>query len=782
MGSVQQQVEVTEKKKNDFVGVDVRRLDVVPKVTGEAIYTRDMTRARVLVGKIKRSPHPHARILGIDTLHAKSIPGVRTVITGNDFPKSIEAETPPLARGEVLYHNQSVAAVAADSELIALRALDSLDVNYEPLPAVFDPVVAMSDTPPTVIHPVDDAKEGPNVSKHIRVRHGSSFTQVAKSADVIVENEYSSSVESHMQLEPLTFLAQPDIDGGVTIWGTTTGPHKIRVEVAAYLGISQDLVRANVPYLGGWFGSKEESHVAAICALLSIKSRRPVKLSLSREETMTATGVRHPSRIRVTDAVSFTGKIVGRKVIGIYDGGAYSSLGNEVLRNGVLTAISVYDIPNVEIDVYRVHTNRVPGTPKRDPMGYQMIWAVECQMDLIASRLKLNPVEFRLVNALRQGNKNALGEVMESIDPELCLSSVSAAIGLGDQRRQVGPWIQGKGVALAAKWALAGPHQAMVKVRNSGQVEVWASVVENGGGSTTGIAQIAASEFIIPIEDVVMMSLHYGADSLSTGVTTGASGARQLVHVGRAVQLACQDAKRQILEEASPRMGIPIEFLEVGGGRVYAAKDPNKSMGISDFFEHAHLFASSVYLRGEDGFVGFGLDSEKTGVLDPETGIVRGGRVSQYYSDSAQAAEVWVNTETGRVKVSKIVAAQDVGKAMNPQLVRRQIVGGVMIGLSAALSEEFILSDGKIANANLADYKVVSAVDAPEIEPMILEIPFKDGPFGAKEGGEGATLPTAPAIRNAIHDATGVWVNDLPMTPERILDALESAKANQGKF
>jgi CO/xanthine dehydrogenase Mo-binding subunit len=544
------------------------------------------------------------------------------------------------------------------------------------------------------------------------------------------------------------------------------------------LGMDPYKIRVKTPFLGGWFGSKEESHLAAVCAKLALRCLRPVKLELTREETITATGVRHPSKIIIKDGVNREGRILARQIRAIYAGGAYSAVGNHSFRNS-LYCVALYKIPNFQMDVYRVYTNRVPGTPKRGPIITQLTWAIECQMDYLASKLGMDPIEFRLKNILHEGDVNAIGEKMASISHDRCLFEVAKSIGWGKQKPKAsGPWRFGRGVAIGAKGGPTGdPHEAMVRVRSTGKVEVWADLVENGQGISTTIAQIVATEFGIPPEEVVVMSLAYGSDSILFGLSGGASASRQLVKLGKAVVLACRDAKMKVTGAASRKLSAKPSQIEVSGGKAFVKNDPNRSISLSNLFTEATIVGKlkAPFVQGQD-FIGYGLYYEEPGRFDSKTGKLVSGLHSPYYSNAAQAMEVAVNVETGHIKVLKVAAAMDVGKAIHPEIVRGQISGSTVMGLSAALSEELQFEEGRILNANLADYKILTAVDVPEIDTIIVETAYGEGPFGAKNAGEVGALPTAASLRNAVHDAVGVWINDLPMTPERVLVALESSK------
>jgi carbon-monoxide dehydrogenase large subunit len=774
--TAQEQVSVEQEPK--IIGAEIERVDARVKVTGRALYTRDLRIPYMLHGKIKRSPYPHARIISIDTTKAREIPGVRAVITAKDFPVREGVDTPVLAYDEVLYVNQSVAAVAAESQKVAEMAVEAIRVDYEELPAVFDPEVAMSDNPPTVLRHPGEKTVRPNVARHLPLRSGNVEESFAR-ADFVVENKYTTSPESHFQMEPLSFMAQPEPNGIVTLWCVGSGAHRIRAEVARYLGVDPHSVRVKVTFLGGYFGPKDELVPASICAMLALKTNRPVKLDLSREESVAASAVRAASVIRIKDGVMKDGKIVARQITAVYNGGAYSSLGSHVLGRGALAATDVYNIPNMKMDLYRVYTNQLPNNPKRAPIGTQMVWGVESQMDYLASLLKIDRVKFRLLNTLHNGDTNVLGEKMENISSEESLLEVSRRIRLNEKRPPSGPWRLGKGIALAAKWSGGGVGQAWVQVTDTGRVILSVDVVENGQGTYTGITQLAAAEFGISPSDVILLPLINGSDSAVSGLGPGATASRQMSIAGSAVIAACRDAKRKVVEVAAKRLGCSPTDLDVRGKRIHRHDNPAWSMEISDLFTQVPLEAVEITSAGfvEDGdLVGYGTKYRKIGKQDSVTGKAVGGRLTPYYVTVAQAAEVSVNIETGQIKVHKIVASMDVGKAINPTLVRGQIAGSVAMGLNAALTEEVVFTSGRVANANLADYKLISTVDAPEIETIIFETPFADGPYGAKSAGEPSMLPTAAAVRNAVHDAVGVWINDMPMTPERVLDALRNAK------
>ena len=765
------------EEHSELVGASIPRIDSLQKVRGSVIYPTDIQIQGMLYAKIKRCAMPHARIKLVDVSRAESIDGTKAAISGRDFPVLNSLATPPLARGEVLYAGQGVAAVASTDSSSLERAIEAIEVEYDELHAVLDPEDAMLD------HILVRASEGKsNIGAHLKVRKGDA-DGTFKSAHRIIESDYSTALETHFQLEPLTFVARPDPDGGVTIWCTSSGSHRIQFSLSQYLQVDPHLIRVKIPLVGGWFGQREEAHVAAVCCRLALKSQRPVKLELTREETISTTGVRHPSKIHVRDALTKEGRISAREIRAVYDGGAYG--GSSLIRNSILAAVSVYDIPALKMDVFRVFTNRVPGVSKRAPIGTQMIWAIESHTEYAASSLGRDPVKFRLEHLLREGEENAIGENMSDISHDRCLIEVARDLGWNSKEGKnfesyngiAGPWRRGRGVAVGAKWSPMGvPVQVSVRIRETGKVEVSADLIEVGQGTYTSIVQMAADELGLSLSDVILLPFVNGSDSSSSGFATGASGSRQLVNVGNALLIAIRDAKNKIASKASTRLGVPVERIEVRSGLIFDKINRQNSIKISDLFTKFSYTSTEASFSQED-FSGAGTVFNKEGVMDRDTGrCVVGGQIASYYESVAQACEVAVNIETGQVLVEKFFAAMDVGKAINPELVKGQIIGSVAMGLSAALQEELVIENGRIVNANLADYKILSSLDAPKIKATILETFHPGGPFGAKSAGEASILPTAACVRNAIHDAVGIWLNDLPMSPSKVLLAL---RANQ---
>lgn len=747
------------------------RIDGIPKLTGRERYTRDIFLPFMLWAKVKRSPHPRARITEVNVSEAASIPGVKAIITGHDFPSIGTEETPALAIDEVNYVGQPVVAIAAINQKIAAEAIAAIDVEYEILPYISDPLEALFNPSVEIVHPNVSHKQ-PNVGKHIHVETGD-FDSAFTKADLLIEDEYSTSAETHFTMEPLSYVVEPKGDG-INVWAISSGPHKTQAELSRYLGMPMRRIRVTVPPMGGWLGSKEESHIAAICAMLAIRSGKPVKLELSREETIIDSATRHASIIKVSDAVSNNGIIIGRKILAVYDGGAYGIIGNVQLKNAILAAANVYNIKNFRLDAYRVFTNKTTASMKRAPLGLQMTFAIESQTDRIAYEMKMDPVNFRKMNFLHNGDESPLGECITGICHDEALEKTRSwrPGGSGEvsdsTQDTCSPWKSGVGFAVGAKWSIGGPFQASVRMNDDDTVEVWTGAVENGAGTLTGLAQITAEALGVSMDTVRMMPLFLGSDSSISGFEGGAAASRQTYNHGKAILIACDELKGKIARKAAKVLGTDPASVIVDG---YTARSGSKSIKVASLFTKVRLIAAtdiSVMTDSEE-LVGSGLWIDDIGQIDERTGQSIGGKkLSPYYISVCQKAEVSVNVETGEIKVDRIVAANDAGRAINPELVHQQIKGSVATGVSGAIGEGLVFEDGRYVNTSLADYKLLNAIDMPKIESIILEN-GSDGPFGAKGVGEASTMPTAAAIRNAIHDAIGVWINKLPITPADII-------------
>ena len=682
-----------------WCGKQLRRLDAEEKVRGEALYINDLRLPNMLYAKIKRSPYPHAIIKSINAENALRLKPVKAVVTGKDFCYTYTPEyPPPIAVDRVRFVGEAVAALAAEDEETARVAIEEIDVEYELLPFVLKAEEAMQENPPTLVH---ETKWGRNIASYVRVRVGN-LEKGFEESDVIVENTYTTQMVQHVPLGPLAVLTEYT-PTHLTVYVGSQNANDVHEAVCKYLGLPPSAVRViQMPYVGGWFGMKGDTELAAICAALSLKTKRPVKLQLTREEIFTTLAVRHPAKITIKDGVSKEGQLIARKIYAVFDGGAYARRSNILLRNVIFASTSVYKCKHFWLDAYRIYTNHVPSQNMRAPYGPQMIFAIESQMDVIAEKLGLDPLEFRLKNILKDGEKSVIGERIYNVDYERCLYEAKKRLTFEAEANL--PWKRGVGIAIGAKWSPANsPFTALARLKSDGKVEIWSHLVDVGEGIYTGIAQIAAQELKMNINDIIIIPYNYGADSLVELAGTGPSGSRQLYNCGNAVILACRDLKKRIIQLSSKLLSKAEEDLDFEEGYVVEAKSRSKLLHTSELFKevpHAGKFVKDVGV-----LIGWGLWYEALPELDKEYGTAIGDRVVAFYTPTAAGAQVLVNVETGEVKVEKLVVAVDVGRAINPAIVETQIIGGAIMGLGYAVSEELILDErGWIINPNLNDY------------------------------------------------------------------------------
>ncbi|MGA2874983.1 MAG: xanthine dehydrogenase family protein molybdopterin-binding subunit [Nitrososphaerales archaeon] len=768
------------------IGKSIPRIDSREKVTGAAVYSVDMKLPHMLYVKLCRSTLPHAEIVNIDVNKASQILGVRAILTAKDFPDVLFGaglnDTPIIARDKVRYVGEVVAAVAAESEDIATEAVEAINVEYKELPAIYDPEQSASEHPAAILHPnmfeykvaqrmpphLD--KKYPNVCNHVKVRKGDAESAF-KQADLIIENRFSTHLVHAVHMEPIAAIARAENDGTITVWSPTQSVYRTRYMLSDCLRMPQDRFRVIATEIGGGFGNKLNAvQCEAIATVISIRTKRPAKVNLTREEVFATTTTRHPFTIYIKDGVMKDGRIIARRMSAYLDGGAYSGgSGVSVARNAVFGSVNVYDIPNIMIDNFRVYTSRVPAGAFRGYGTMQVCWAIESQMNIIAEKLVMNPVKFRQLNLTQIGRPSAIGEIMQDQTIDSCLNELLHMIDFGAKSEAPFPWKVGKGVAVSEKHSAEPGSCATVIYRYDGHIDVWVSVDEIGQGTQTGIAQIVAEEFRVPMEKIRVGK----ADTYLTPYDSGALSSRQLINIGNAAILACRDLKKNICETFSKRFGAPPDTLTVASGRV-RTRD-GKEVDISDLYLKGKS-RYGIFLDKGGEFIGTGTWYLETGELDGETGMATLPRINTCYTSAATGAEVAVNTETGQIKIQRLVAVVDVGRAINPKLVEGQIEGGLSMGVSTSLYEEMLTQDGKVLNPDFKDYKMLNSGNAFPMVVKLLEIPSKDGPFGAKGAGEVGIVGVAPAIANAIYDAVGVRISDLPITAEKILTGLTASR------
>jgi len=770
-------------KELSVVGKGVHRVDDFEKVTGKAMYCEDFKTPGMCYGKLLKSPHPHAKILHIDTSKAENTYGVRAVVTGEDAPETgmILKDQYVIARDVVRYVGEPVAGVVADTEEIAEKALELIGVDYEPLPAIFDPEEAMKVNPSVVIHP-DLPKytkmvgkfhhrfipERPNVFQFWRGYQGD-VEKGFKEADFIIEDKFVTPRVQHSSLERYNIDAWLEPDGGITIRTKKQGIHPLRAQIASVYNLPVSKIRVLTSYIGGAFGETLTPWPELVAILLLLKSQRPIRLSFTREECFMNISHKPGEVIYIKDGVRKDGTILAREITTILDAGAYSDFAVILVRSGVRSAIGQYRLPNFRMHSYGVYTNLPKIGSLRGVTCPELVWAVEQQMDVIAEKLGIDPIEIRKKNFLKEGEKNCLGQTTHSIGAEECLNKVAEWIEWGKKGKlSEGPWKVGKGLAVGNQFTVADtPSFACVKVYRDGIIEVLHSLDELGQGINTVAAQIVAEEFGVSIKDVKVVR----GDTAVTPYDVWSASSRSTFYLGNAIYRACQDAKQQLFELAGRKLGMSDEALEIRDGTIWSRSKPDKSVTISD------LFVSAVgYMPMVTEILGRGQFDFYSELEDLETG--QSERWVAYYSYGAHGAEVAANVETGEIKIIRIAGCFDI-QPINPKMCEQQIEGGIGWGISHALYEEVITDNGKILNPNFTDYKMTSMNRVPtvgNIKAIIAPTPHQEGPYGAKGMGEMVSVPVLAALGNAFYDATGIRIKDLPLTPERVLKSIQGAR------
>jgi len=756
------------------IGKRLPRKDGLIKATGEAKYTADMVLPGMLYGKILRSPHAHARILNIDTSKARRLNGVRAVITGKetggrmfsqvDIPLKHPANKSPLAVDKVRFIGDEVAAVAAIDEDIAEEALELIKVDYEELPAVFDIENALRSGAPRI----HDHAEG-----NIGWREAYCFGDVERDlerSDFIREDEFSLPSVAHCALEPHCCLAKFDIYGKLTLWSSTQSVHRVRLGVAKLLNMRESDVRVIKPFVGGGFGGKHEMmDLEPICAFLSRAAGLPVKLALSREEVFIGTRLRHRAVFTLRTGFNKDGTLMAIDGKSIFDAGAYNANGVIANKLSAMHFSLAYRFSSVRYETLRVFTNNpIPGA-MRGFGAPQTDFAVESQLDMIAGVLAMDPTELMLKNAIRPNCTTHDNLVINSCGLTECISQAKEISRWNSKR---GKMPKGRGLGMGCGGFMSGtmnrcrdfePFSAsFASVNGDGTAELLVGAADIGQGSDTTLCQIVAEELGVKLDDVNIVS----ADTEITPIDQGTFASRITIMAGNAAKEAASRIKKRLFKAVGEKLEIHPDDLVAKDRRIYVKGTPHIGMS----------FAEAVILcqQSEGGrpIISEGhYDPGKRGYADTKSGASFDPPPA--FSFCSHTAEVVVDEETGLVKVCQMVPAHDLGVAINPMGAEGQLEGSIQMGLGYALSEEILWDKGKILNPSFLDYEFPTALDMPDVKSVLIETDDPEGPFGAKECGEGATTPVAPAITNAIHNAIGIRVKEIPLTPEKILDALE---------
>ena len=768
------------------IGRTYRRLDYETKVTGRAQYLADMQVPGMCHGRILRSPLPHARIKRIDISNALKVGGVLAIITRDDIirDEGIEPYYGPVFKDQTIvavekvrHVGDPVAAVAALTVDAADEAVRSIDVEYEELPAVLGVEDALKQNPVLVhdsvripdsgfadlaeLKPID----GTNICTHFKLNRGD-VRQGFAAADHIFEDTFTLPATQHSFLETHACIAAVEPGGRITVWATTQNPFVVRTQLANIFKVPVAKVRVVVPYLGGGYGGKVYPKVEPIAVALALKAGRPVRVVLSREEVF-YTITKHAASIRMKTGVKNDGTLVARECEIYLDTGAYAEIGPRVAKKSGYTAAGPYKISNLKIDSFSIYTNKPPAGAFRGFGVSQSAWAVESQMDIIAAALKVDPLELRKKNGYDEGDKFVTEETLRAVGLKECLDEVGKSIGWDSDKfkssKVQGPTKEtirrGKGLACMIKATITPSIScAVVKMNEDASLSIYAGTVEMGQGSETTLAQIAGKELGIPLSKIQVLGVD--TDVVPYDLTTSSS--RSTFHMGKAVQMAAQHIQQQLKQIVSTEYAVAEEQISFADGRI---RLPESTLNYADV----------MFKRfGMQGGTLIGEGQLKTSVKN-EFGEKS---TSAFWFLAAGAAEVEVDTETGKIKLLKYATAVDVGKAISPLGCRQQLAGAAITGIGQALFEEIAYDNGQLINPNLVDYVLPSLGDMPTvIDPIAVEVPDRNGPFGAKGIGESALIPVAPAIANAIYDACGVRVKDLPIKAEKIYLALEEAKA-----
>jgi CO/xanthine dehydrogenase Mo-binding subunit len=742
------------------IGRSLPRMEARAKVTGTAEYIHNLRLPGMLYGKIARSTIPHGRIRSIDTSAAAAITGVHRIVTAADI-RTVIAEPyygpafhdqPILAEGKVRHVGEPVAVALAADPHIAEEAAQAIAVDYERLPAVFDEVEAMNSaaivhdllkpagTFPDLAHLA--GRHDTNVALDFHLRRGDTEHAFAEAAHVF-EHIFRTQQVMHTPLEPHVSLAEVRGDT-VTVYSSTQTPSFVRIEIARLLGWPENRVRVKTAFLGGGFGAKVYSKLEPLAVALALLARRPVKLALSMEEQF-FTISRHASTFRIKSAVTADGHIAARHCEVFYNGGAYADIGPRVAQKSGFSAAGPYDIAAVAIDSREVYTNRPPAGALRGFGVPQLVWAYESHTDMMARALGIDPVEFRRRNLLRDGTAQATGTIMRDAAIAAVLDRLALRMG-GDQSFDHGsPTLKrGRGIAIGFKASISPTTSvATVAIAADGSCTLYCGTVDMGQGSTTAMAQIAAEVLGIEADSVRVVM----PDTDVTPYDMGTLGSRSIFHMGHAVRLAAEEA-RQKLAALAAETGVP----------------PGANLPVAELFRRKYGMQAGTV-------VGSGSYLPDYVPPDHDTGLTP--NATPFWMVGGAGAEVEIDTETGHIRVLRLITVADAGTPINPHIVETQLTGAAIMQLGFTLYESMEFTDGQLRNPSLAEYKIPGIRDLPErIEAELVDAAQESGPFGAKGVGETGTFAVSPAIANAIDDAVGVRLTELPITAEAVYRAL----------
>ncbi len=746
------------------VGKPLGRVEGPAKVTGGALYAADVNLPGMIWGKALRSPLPHARIMRIDTSEAERMSGILAVLTAKDFPDVLTGrrvyDMPVLARERVRFIGERVAVVAAEDPDAAEEALAHIEVEYEELPLVFDAQEAMKQGAP-LLHPAYRSyphapekyfSDLPNVHSHVTWQLGDVVQGFALAAHVF-EHTFTTHHVHQGYIEPHASMAAIDPDGRVHVWISNKMPFRSRELLADAVQIPQELILVHLVPIGGDFGGKGSLMDVPLCYQLARRTGRPVKMVMSYTEELMAGNPRHPTTIVLRTGVTREGKMVAREAKVIFNSGAYAGFKPTPVVNitGANQAAGAYGIPHVRIDAYSVYTNCVPAGHMRAPGDPQVSFAVESAMDMIAEAVGMDPIEFRRRNLLKDGDRLPTGHPVEHVKVQ---ETLDAAVH-GSRWSQ--PKLRssvGRGLAVAHRHIGTGDANARLSVEHDGTVTLLTTVPDTGTGSHTVLMQIVAEALSLPVEQV----------TVNVGTTdafeneSGAGGSRVTHVAGQATYQAAEELKGMICAAAAQVLGGRAEHVTLEGGRCVLQGAPERSLSLADVARAA-------------------LAHERPLRVQKFYSVSQSPHMTAF---SAQVVELEVDVETGMLKLLEVVTAHDVGTVINPLGHQGQIEGGLIQGIGSGMIEELRMEEGRVSTLSLGDYKIPNIKDIPSLKTVLVQETIGPVPFQGKSIGENSITPIAAAIANAVYDAVGVRICDLPITAEKVYQALQAKKMSEG--
>ncbi|MFO7951423.1 MAG: molybdopterin cofactor-binding domain-containing protein [Bacillota bacterium] len=756
------------------VGTSLPRKDAVEKVTGSAKFIEDLYIGPMLHAKIKKSTVAHGKIININTEKARSHPGVKAVLTGKEYPNRIGLyliDRNFLAVDKVRYWGEPVAVVAAVSEEAAKEGAEMIEVEYEELPGVFDPREGMKPDAPLIhedlgnyeIVPIFFPKPGTNIANHFKVRKGD-IEKGFEEADFVVENDYYVPQMQHVPIETHKAAAHWGADGKLTVWSTAQSPNVVRQLLAKSFEMPMHKIRVISNYIGGGFGCKAGASIEGLVVPLArMFPGHVVRIVFSREEDMQGSFTRQALYSKLKTGVRKDGRITALEYNMVWDGGAYTEYGVNIVRAAGYSSSGAYDIPNIKTDSYCVYTNNSIGGPLRGFGMSEMQWGIERQLDEIAKKLNMDPLEVRLINGMKEGSTTASGQEVHHVAYDKCLKTVADKIGWNKKEGKY----RGKGIAGLVKCPAQPSNaasSAIIRINEDGTAHVMVGASEMGQGMLTAMTQIAAEALNITTDRIEIKV----PDTDFTPYDWQSVGSRVTYTSGLAVKRAAEDALGQIYRIAADLMELPEDELTFDGNKIYWTKDKNRKATLREVADSCKKCTGEGIagpIIGRGSFVPNNMTN-----LDPETGQ---GNPGMFYCFGATGVEVEVDPETGKIKILQLASSIDAGKAVNPQLCHVQLHGGTIMGLSTALFEELHFDKGVILNRNFTDYKISTIDNTPHIDSFVIETPEEKGPYGVRGIGEQPMIGVAPAVANAVFDAIGIKFNSFPLTPQRVWQAIK---------